>query len=236
LNAGANVPGTFVYTPAVGATLPTSNGQALSVTFTPTDTTNYSTATGATTINVTQATPVITWPSPSAITYGSALGAAQLNATANVPGTFVYAPPAGTVLPAGKGQTLSVNFTPTDSTDYSVVAGSTTIEVNSALPPGVNLVVSYALSRSPGNITILVTVANNGGTTAANAVLSTVKVGTATATPLPQNLGPIAGGSSVQATVTVPATVGASGAASSISISGTYTGGSFSTAGRITLP
>jgi len=33
--------------------------------------------------------------------YGTALGATQLNATASVPGTFVYAPPAGTVLNAG---------------------------------------------------------------------------------------------------------------------------------------
>ena len=40
---------------------------------------------------------------------------AQLNAAADVPGTFVFTPPAGTVLQAGAGQTLSVQFTPGDT-------------------------------------------------------------------------------------------------------------------------
>ena len=51
-------------------------------------------------------TPVITWPVPASITYGTALSATQLNATTTVPGTFVYAPPAATVLAAGAGQSL----------------------------------------------------------------------------------------------------------------------------------
>ena len=41
LNATANVPGTFVYTPAAGAILSAGAAQALSVSFTPTDTANY---------------------------------------------------------------------------------------------------------------------------------------------------------------------------------------------------
>ena len=45
--------------------------------------------------------PVLSWAAPAAITQGTALGATQLNATANVPGTFVYSPTAGTVLPVG---------------------------------------------------------------------------------------------------------------------------------------
>src|SRR5262249_32550548 len=45
LNATASVPGTFVYTPAAGATLNAGSGQILSVTFTPTDAANYTTAT-----------------------------------------------------------------------------------------------------------------------------------------------------------------------------------------------
>jgi 2-keto-3-deoxy-6-phosphogluconate aldolase len=61
-------------------------------------------------------TPVITWTTPAAIPYGTALSAAQLDATASVPGTFAYSPSAGTVLAAG-AQTLSVTFTPTDTTD-----------------------------------------------------------------------------------------------------------------------
>ncbi len=58
-------------------------------------------------------TPTITWPTPSAIALGTALSGTQLNATATVPGTFVYTPAAGTVLPAGT-QTLSVTFTPAE--------------------------------------------------------------------------------------------------------------------------
>ena len=57
LNATASTPGTFVYTPAAGTVLGAGSSQALSVTFTPTDTANYS-ATGATVhINVMKATP-----------------------------------------------------------------------------------------------------------------------------------------------------------------------------------
>ena len=59
--------------------------------------------------------PVITWASPGAITYGAALTATQLTATASVPGSFVYTPAAGTIV-AGGAQTLSVVFTPADTT------------------------------------------------------------------------------------------------------------------------
>src|SRR6185295_13960507 len=62
--------------------------------------------------------PVITWPAPAPITAGTALGATQLNATTTVAGTFAYTPAAGTILPLGAGQTLSVTFTPTDSVNY----------------------------------------------------------------------------------------------------------------------
>src|SRR5208282_5027971 len=76
----------------------------------------------------------ITWANSSSITYGTALSATQLDATASVAGTFVYTPAAGTVLHAGSGQTLSVSFTPSDSTDYTTATGSTTIHVNQATP------------------------------------------------------------------------------------------------------
>ena len=114
LDATASVPGTFTYTPAAGTVLDAGQGQTLSVTFTPTDTTDYTSVTTTATINVQQATPTITWANPADITYGTPLGATQLDATASVPGTFAYTPAAGTVLKAGAGQVLSVTFTPTD--------------------------------------------------------------------------------------------------------------------------
>ena len=130
LDATASVAGTFVYTPASGTVLG-AGSQSLSVSFTPTDTTDYTTATGGTTLVVNKATPTISWATPAAITYGTALSGAQLDATASTAGTFVYSPAAGTLLPGGS-QTLSVTFTPGDTTDYTTATGSTTLTVNPA--------------------------------------------------------------------------------------------------------
>ena len=81
------------------------------------------------TLTITQASPSITWATPAAVTYGTALSATQLDATANVAGTFVYSPAAGTVLAVGM-QTLSLTFTPTDTTDYTTATGSVPLVVN----------------------------------------------------------------------------------------------------------
>ncbi len=78
-----------------------------------------------------KATPTITWATPAGIMYGTALTSAQLDATASVPGTFVYSPAAGTV-PAAGTDTLSVTFTPTDTTDYTTATATTTLVVLSA--------------------------------------------------------------------------------------------------------
>ena len=59
LDASANVPGTFTYTPAAGTILDAGSGQTLSVTFTPQDATDYTTAAATTTITVTKATPIL---------------------------------------------------------------------------------------------------------------------------------------------------------------------------------
>src|SRR6185312_15883017 len=128
LNATANVPGTFVYSPAAGTVLNAGANQTLSVTFTPTDAANYSGATATTTITVLKASTTISWTAPADITYGTALSGTQLNATANVPGSFVYNPIAGTVLDAGT-HTLSVSFTPTDAANYTGATATTTITV-----------------------------------------------------------------------------------------------------------
>jgi hypothetical protein len=86
---------------------------------------------------ITKATPTITWNNPADIAPGVPLGTAQLNATASVPGTFVYTPLAGTVLPIGNAQPVSVVFAATDSVDYNSAAASVTINVKSAAPvPG----------------------------------------------------------------------------------------------------
>jgi uncharacterized repeat protein (TIGR03803 family) len=126
LSARANVAGTFAYDPPAGA-VPGVGVQTLSATFTPANATDYATTTGAVTLTVTPATPMIAW-TPAAVAYGMALGPAQLNASANTPGTFVYVPPAGTVLDVGV-QTLTATFTPADSADYTAAAASATVTV-----------------------------------------------------------------------------------------------------------
>jgi hypothetical protein len=127
-----SLPGTFAYSPALGSVLPAGN-QTLSVTFTPTDATDYTTAMATVTLAVSQATPTISWATPAAMNYGTLLSSTQLNATASVPGAFAYSPAAGAVLPAGN-QTLSMTFTPTDATDYTTATDSVTLVVNQAMP------------------------------------------------------------------------------------------------------
>ena len=89
LDATASVDGTLTYTPAAGTVLNAGNGQTLSVSFTPNDTTGNSTASEAVTIDVAQVTPTINWSKPTNITYGITLSATQLDASASVPGTFI---------------------------------------------------------------------------------------------------------------------------------------------------
>ena len=81
------------------------------------------------TINVNKVSPTITWNNPVNITYGTPLSNTQLNATASVPGTFNYTPPLGTVLSMGNNQTLLVDFTPNDTTNYTTASKNVTINV-----------------------------------------------------------------------------------------------------------
>jgi hypothetical protein len=132
LNASSTVAGSFAYSPAAGTVLGAGQ-QPLTVTFTPTDTVDYTTATASVTLTVNQATPPITWATPAAITYGTPLSGTQLNASSTVAGSFTYSPAAGTVLGAG-AQTLTATFTPTDTTDYTTATATVTLTVNRATP------------------------------------------------------------------------------------------------------
>ncbi len=134
LNATASVAGSFVYTPAAGTVMNTAGANTLSAAFTPTDTANYNNASATVSITVnSKQNPVITWANPADITYGTLLSATQLNATVDVTaGTLTYSPASGTKLNAGSSLTLSVTFTPTDTTNYNTVTKSVTINVTKA--------------------------------------------------------------------------------------------------------
>ncbi len=133
LDATANVPGTFAYTPALGTVL-TAGTQTLSVLFTPSDGVNYKSVGASVSITVAQAMPGLVWPQPADIAAGTSLSATQLDATATgvdgaaLPGSFTYTPAAGTVLSVGT-HTLSVLFSPTDQRNYASASTSVSIRV-----------------------------------------------------------------------------------------------------------
>jgi hypothetical protein len=129
LNATASVPGTFIYTPALGTKLNAGSTQSLKVDFTPTDAVLYLSTSKTVAINVSKATPVITWSNPADIGYPTSLSNTQLNATADVPGTFTYTPAIGVVLNTGDAQELKVDFEPTDDANYKLASKTVLINV-----------------------------------------------------------------------------------------------------------
>jgi 6-phosphogluconolactonase (cycloisomerase 2 family) len=122
-------------------------------------------------------TPVITWTAPAAITNSTPLSTTQLDATASVPGTFVYTPASGTVLPAGT-QTLSATFTPTNTASYNNATASVTITVNAASltsSPTITWATPAPISpTTPLSSTQLDATANVAGTFAYNPPAGTV--------------------------------------------------------------
>jgi hypothetical protein len=144
LNATANVPGTFTYSPHAGTVLDALFNQPLTVVFTPDDTVDYSSVSASVPISVYAANPTITWHRPQAIEFGTPLSVTQLSASASstvgrqtvsVAGTFTYSSPVGTVLPVGSNLSLTAVFRPFDSANYNVVIKTTNITVTFGPPP-----------------------------------------------------------------------------------------------------
>jgi hypothetical protein len=124
--AGDNV--TATYSRAAGETV-AGGPYTISATLAPAGVLgNYDITYNTASFTITPATPVLMWK-PAPVVYGAPLGSAQLNATTTVPGTWSYSPGAGTVLSAGS-HTLSVTFTPTDSSDYTTAAQNATVQVS----------------------------------------------------------------------------------------------------------
>ncbi len=128
LGATASVPGTFVYTPSLGAVL-AAGDHTPSVIFTPKNSSDYTAAQAAIMLTVTKAMPGISWSAPDPIFHGTPLSAKQLNATTSVPGTLVYSPAVGEILPPG-AHTLTASFTPADSVNYTTAQATVSLTVN----------------------------------------------------------------------------------------------------------
>jgi hypothetical protein len=138
-NGGASVLGTFTWT--TPTTVPPAGTNSYSVTFTPTDTTDYNTATLTVSVTVgNKTTPTVTvWPTASTIIYGQTLASSVLTpvtaavpGNASVAGTFTWTAP--TTAPGAGTPSESVTFTPTDTTDYNTVTSTVTVTVSKATP------------------------------------------------------------------------------------------------------
>jgi hypothetical protein len=117
-----------MYSPQTGEILGPGT-HTLSVIFTSADSVNYTPAEASVSLTVAELIPAsVTWPDPPSISYGTVLSAEQLNASSSIPGSFMYAPAAGEVLPAGKHK-LSVIFTPKDEEKYGEVQVNVTLIV-----------------------------------------------------------------------------------------------------------
>ena len=131
LSATSPQTGSFAYSPTTGTILGVGT-HTLNTTFTPSGASavNYTTNTASVNLTVTQATPSIAWSNPAAITYGTPLSSTQLAATCVAAGTYTYTPASGYIMQAGAGQTLHVDFAPTDTVNYTVASKDVTITVN----------------------------------------------------------------------------------------------------------
>jgi hypothetical protein len=122
---GPASPGALSYTPAAGTVLNAGDAQVLTVVAAATN--DYNPASATVTLNIARATLSITWASPADIVYGMPLGPAQLGASVSSPDAaalvLTYSPTAGTILPAGSGQTLTVSTaaTPNDNAATATV-------------------------------------------------------------------------------------------------------------------
>jgi len=202
------------------------------------------------TFQILPASPRLFWAAPQDILFGGALGSAQLNATAITTGTFVYTPPAGTVLSPGLGQTLSATFTPSNPANYNGGTVTTQINVVQGGSTPANLVVTAVLSadtlNGPPYVWVTYTVANTGGSPALAVRFTALTLGGIGApyAPFPIQVGtgtiPAGGQATVSQIVFSEAGLGASGSRTVIGVTGTYngatTGISFGASIRATLP
>ena len=151
----ASVGGSFAWT--TPGTTPAAGTPSESVTFTPTNSTDYNTVTGSVNVTVNKATPTVSaWPTASAITYGQTLSSSTLTGgTASVGGSFAWTTPS--TAPAAGTPSESVTFTPTNSTDYNTVTGSVNVTVNQVTPT-ISVTTSGTPSTYGNSVTFTATV------------------------------------------------------------------------------
>ena len=144
MNATANVPGTFTYSPKAEVK-PEVGVQSLSVTFTPQDTKKYAVTTAVRKLTVYKAQPPVRWDLPAPVLQGSALTPAQISTVPYArygiqgtvdPASYMTADgkPLGTATTAVAGSAVILaTFVPKDSAHYSTSLVSTSLTIAPAL-------------------------------------------------------------------------------------------------------
>jgi fibronectin type 3 domain-containing protein len=134
LDATASVAGSFVYTPVAGTTPPVGN-DTLSVTFTPTDATDYTTATATVTLTVNSAVnpaPVINSMSPAFTSANSTAFTLTVNGSGFTANSTVYWGASALITTYGNATQLMAQVTAADI----ATAGITAITVQTPTPGG----------------------------------------------------------------------------------------------------
>jgi autotransporter-associated beta strand protein len=126
----ASVGGTFVFT--TPSTAPAVGTSSQSVTFTPTDTTQYNTVQLNVSVTVSKANPATVFPTAATITFGQALSAATLTGGTGA-GSYAFTSPT-TIPNAGLTQNFEVTFTPSVPANYNTVTQMVSVTVSKATP------------------------------------------------------------------------------------------------------
>ena len=207
-SGSASVAGAFAYaTP--GAT-PGAGTASKSVTFTPTDTSNYNTVTGiSVSVTVNKATPTLVAPTATGLVTGQSLSSSTLSggsatsSASSVAGSFAWTSSA--TVPSIGTTSYGVTFTPTDTANYNT--NTTDVSVTTYGIPTISSVTPTS-GASSTSVTITGTYLSNATVTIGGAAAA---IATNTAT-------------SISVTVPVAATLGAG------SVSVTTNGGTVSSA------
>jgi hypothetical protein len=233
--------GTFAYTPASGTLLSAGPNKTLSVTFTPTDTSDYNTANGSVSLTVNKAMLLV-----SANNVNKSVGAANPTLTFSYSG-FVNGESAAIL--SGSPSLSTTATTSSPAANYPITVSQGTLAaanysftlINGTLavvaPPTVILTSNSVLSKVAGGYQARITITNSGTGTANGVQLNAATLGAATGSPLSQGPISIAAGGTGGFTVTFAASAGADGASVAEKFAGVYSGGTFSLSLRaVTLP
>ncbi|MDB5350298.1 MAG: dystroglycan-type cadherin-like domain repeat protein, partial [Planctomycetota bacterium] len=172
LNASTSVAGSFSYSPAVGARPNAGNGQILSATFTPTDTTNYLTVPGTVHLNVLRAQPIFSLLTASqSIAYGKS----SIDVTGKLAAT--------SAIPAGQLVTIAVGSTTASVMVQADGTFSATIDTHALNASATPYPITYGYSATTnfqlaGDATTTLTVTKVGQTITLNDLPAAAAYGT----------------------------------------------------------